>query len=359
MHKSGIALLALTLAGMPSVAAAQHEFGVDIVGMYAKQAGAAGALVIATPVDLRVGFTAGNRLTIEPRIAVFYHSKGGLDSALNEVATYRFVPSVTFLWSFQSHRRGPFITAGVAADIDHSAFGGAAVTATQFGINGGIGTRVPYESGAIRLEAFGRYWFKNTSTGLPNELDVGGKVGLSLWHGTRPVASAQHETGHAAQHELGADIVGVYAKQPGAAGAFVIATPVDLRAGFMVSDKLTIEPRISFGYNSKGGSDSLFQAVAAYLLVPDLNFLWAFQRNRRGPYVTGGAGVVIAHVPVFGFRTGTTTQFGINGGIGTRVPYESGAIRLEAFGRYFLRNTNNGLPKELNVGVRIGISLWH
>ena len=103
----------------------------------------------------------------------------------------------------------------------------------------------------------------------------------------------------------------------------------------------------------------MFQAVAAYVFVPDLNFLWAFQGNRRGPYVTGGAGVVIAHVPVFGFRTGTTTQFGINGGIGTRVPYESGAIRLEAFGRYFLQNTNKGLPKELNVGVRIGISLWH
>lgn len=354
----GIAF-AVALAGMPSIAAAQHEFGADLAVVYKKPSGGDGAVVIGTPVDLRVGFRAGDRLTIEPRISVFYNSKGGLDSSLNEVATYTLVPHLNVLWAFRSNRSGPYVTAGAGFDIEHAALGAASFTTSQFSVNGGIGTRVPYEAGAIRLEAFGRYWFKNTSKGLPNELDVGVRVGLSLWHGTPPFAAAAHESGRVAQHELGADLTGMYAKQPGAAGAVIIATPVDVRVGFPVGEKLTIEPRVSFGYNSKGGLDSTFQAVAAYAFIPDVNVLWSFRSAHRGPYVTAGAGLVVAHVPFLTFRTGTSTQVSINGGIGTRVPYEAGAIRLEAFGRYVRQNADKGLPEELNVGVRIGLSLWH
>jgi hypothetical protein len=55
----------------------------------------------------------------------------------------------------------------------------------------------------------------------------------------------------------------------------------------------------------------------------------------------------------------STSQFGFNGGLGTRVPYESGVIRLEAFTQYLLKNTSKGLPNTLNIGARVGLSLWH
>ena len=174
------------------------------------------------------------------------------------------------------------------------------------------------------------------------------------------VALAQH-AGMEAKHEFGADIGGVYAKPSGGNGVVVIATPVDLRVGFMAGDKLVIEPRISFGYNSKGGIDfTTLQTVATYRFIPDVNALWAFQSNKKGPYLTVGAGVDIDHtnVPPSG-AIGTASQFGVNGGLGTRVPYESGAIRLEAFGRYFFKNTSKGRPNQFQVGARIGLSLWH
>jgi hypothetical protein len=86
---------------------------------------------------------------------------------------------------------------------------------------------------------------------------------------------------------------------------------------------------------------------------PDLNLLWGFESNQHGPYFTAGAGVNLQNFAV------STSQFGFNGGLGTRVPYESGAIRLEAFAQYLLKNTSKNLPNTLNIGARVGLSLWH
>ncbi|HKV70219.1 MAG TPA: hypothetical protein VJN62_03185, partial [Gemmatimonadales bacterium] len=81
--------------------------------------------------------------------------------------------------SGSTYRKGMYLTAGGGLDFTGTSPGGSA---TLLQINGGIGTRVPYESGAIRLEAYVKYHFEDTSAGIPNTFEIGGRVGLSLWH---------------------------------------------------------------------------------------------------------------------------------------------------------------------------------
>ena len=171
------------------------------------------------------------------------------------------------------------------------------------------------------------------------------------------VAVAQHNMssmGHDAKHELGVDLGIVYSKPSGNDGIISIGTPVDLRIGFVSSGSLEVEPRFTFNFASGGGNN-------AYSFTPDINLLFGLgaDKNKKGPYVTVGAGVDLAHIKLSGLGSTSTSQFNFNGGIGTRVPYESGAFRLEAFVRYLLKNTSKGLPNELQIGARIGLSLWH
>lgn len=169
------------------------------------------------------------------------------------------------------------------------------------------------------------------------------------------IAAAQHDMGsmgHMAKHEFGADITAFYQKlslNGFSSNQILIGTPVDLRVGIVSGEKATVEPRINFAFHSKGNSNG----GAAYEFIPDLNLTWGFQSNKKGPYLTAGAALRMEH------DTSTQTQFGFNGGIGTRIPYESGAIRVEAFGQYFLKKAADLIPSEVNIGVRIGLSLWH
>ena len=170
------------------------------------------------------------------------------------------------------------------------------------------------------------------------------------------IAAAQHDMssmGHQAKHEVGVDLGVVYSKPSGSDGVISIGTPVDVRLGFVSSGKLEVEPRFTFLYASGGGNN-------AYTFTPDINFLFGLgaDNNKKGPYFTVGAGVDLAHASIGGV-SGSTSQFNFNGGLGTRVPYESGAFRLEAFARYHLKNTSKGLPNQLDIGARIGLSLWH
>lgn len=167
------------------------------------------------------------------------------------------------------------------------------------------------------------------------------------------LAAAQHSMSHMdnPKHELGVDVALAYEKPSGGSGRFAVATPVDVRLGFRAGERLVVEPRFSFNLLTGSGA-------TVYTFTPDLNFLFAFKDNRKGGYFTAGAGVDLAHASSGGVG-GTASQFNFNGGIGTRVPYESGAIRLEAFTRYFLKNTSKGLPNIFELGARIGISLWH
>lgn len=176
-------------------------------------------------------------------------------------------------------------------------------------------------------------------------------VAAGLVSAAGSVLSAQN-AGSNAKHELGADISFVYQKPSGGDGIFTIATPVDLRVGFIAGDKLVVEPRLSFLFASGGGA-------TAYAFAPlDLNLLWALgQGNREGPYVTVGGGMNYLHIS--NGASNSATQFSLNGGLGTRLPTESAAIRLEAFARYLFEHASDGLPKEFQVGARVGISLWH
>ena len=166
------------------------------------------------------------------------------------------------------------------------------------------------------------------------------------------IAAAQHGMENP-KHELGVDLGVVYSKPSGGDGVISIGTPVDLRIGFVSSGKVEVEPRFSFLFASGGGS-------SAWVFTPDINLLFGMSanNNKQGPYLTVGAGVNLAHASSGGVGS-SASQFNFNGGIGTRVPYESGAFRLEAFARYLLKNTSKNLPNELQIGARIGLSLWH
>lgn len=172
-------------------------------------------------------------------------------------------------------------------------------------------------------------------------------------------ATAQHSMSHMEnpKHEVGVDIIGFYQHQSLAGASFnhvVVMTPVDVRAGFLSGNKLSVEARLVFAYDSKGGVDTTtLSTKSSYIFNPDLNLLWGFVSNKHGPYVTAGAGVNLQNFGV------STTQFGFNGGLGTRVPWESGVIRFEGFAQYLLKNTGKGLPNTLNIGARVGLSLWH
>ena len=167
--------------------------------------------------------------------------------------------------------------------------------------------------------------------------------------------AAQHTMGHMEnpQHEVGVDLIGFYQHQSLSGQSFnriVAMTPVDLRAGFLSGKKLSVELRLVFQYDSKSVVDT---SKSSYVFNPDVNLLWGFESNKHGPYFTAGAGVDLRNLGV------STSQFGFNGGLGTRVPYESGVIRLEAFTQYLFKNTSKNLPNTLNIGARVGLSLWH
>ena len=166
------------------------------------------------------------------------------------------------------------------------------------------------------------------------------------------IVAAQHSMENP-KHEFGVDLAAVYSKESGSDGVFSIGTPVDVRIGFVSSGALEVEPRFSFSY-ATGGGDNI------YVFTPDINLLFGLSadHNKKGPYFTVGAGVDLAHAS-FGGVSSSASQFNFNGGIGTRVPYESAAFRLEAFARYNLKNTSKGLPNELEIGARIGLSFWH
>ena len=168
--------------------------------------------------------------------------------------------------------------------------------------------------------------------------------------------AAQHGAMAMPDHEFGADLTLYYGNMSlnGASQShFVFGTPVDLRLGFVSSKTMVIEPRIGLAYDSKGtGTNSLLQ------FSPDVNLLFNMGSGtyRQGMYLTAGAGLNILSA---GGGGGSVTQFALNGGIGTRIPYGSAAWRLEAFVKYLTKDSSKNVPSELQIGARAGLSLWH
>lgn len=177
----GGAVLVASLVGIPAVAAAQHsdakhEFGVDLALAYVKCDGCEGFVALGTPIDLRVGFISGAKLTIEPRITLAYISDdtdfGGTGDPQSD-----FDLGANITYGMQSNRSGLYLTGGAAIDLLSA--GGA--SESFFSVNVGVGTRVGYGSGALRLEAFVDNQFEKTGV-APSILSFGARVGLSLWH---------------------------------------------------------------------------------------------------------------------------------------------------------------------------------
>jgi hypothetical protein len=167
-------------------------------------------------------------------------------------------------------------------------------------------------------------------------------------------ALAMAQRAMAAKHELGVDVAIMYQSLSlggVSANHILLFTPVDVRLGLVPKGKAKymFEPRFALAFDSKDPGTG----QSAYVFTPDLNLLFA-KDQRKGMYWTVGAGIDLLH----GGGT-SATQIGVNGGIGTRSPWEGGARRMEAFLQYKLKNTSKGLPNQLNIGARLGLSLWH
>ncbi len=175
-------------------------------------------------------------------------------------------------------------------------------------------------------------------------------------------AFAQGRAGmaEAPKHELGVDVSMAFEKVGSCTtncSAFAVSTPVDVRLGFLMSSGLSIEPRFTFNWVTGFGGHGL-------VFTPDVNVLIPFgtrsgQHGLMGPYVTGGASLVVTNTGVSGGASTSSTQFGLNVGVGLRRAWESAAFRPEAFFRYNFENTSKGIPSSFDIGARLGISFFH
>jgi hypothetical protein len=180
---------------------------------------------------------------------------------------------------------------------------------------------------------------------------LSGIVFVALLVSVPALAQAQRRAAASggAKHEFGVDLGVGYAKFSGASGGIEIGTPVDVRVGLVkAGKKMMWEPRFTLGLSSVGGT-------TIYDFEPGLNALFANSPggHRNGMYFTGGAGLVLVDN---GANSGT--GFAFNGGVGWRKPYGSGAWRYELGVKYTSKMTNVR-PSELQIGARLGISLWH
>ncbi len=158
--------------------------------------------------------------------------------------------------------------------------------------------------------------------------------------------------GGGAQHEFGVDFAAAFGHIgsgcTASCGTFEAGTPVDVRIGF-VGRSMSFEPRFSLSYLSQGGGHVLF-------FNPDLNVVkpMGSSTSHKGLYLTGGAGVNI----ISASGSSSASQFSLNGGVGTRMPADASAWRLEGFFRYNFKNTAKLIPSSYNIGARIGMSFW-
>jgi hypothetical protein len=157
-------------------------------------------------------------------------------------------------------------------------------------------------------------------------------------------------SGGGAKNEFGVDLGAAFGHVgsgcTASCGTFEAGTPVDLRVGFLTGS-MSVEPRVSLSYISQGGGHVL-------VFSPDVNLLKPMGSStaRKGVYLTGGLGLNVISVS----GSSSENQFSLNGGVGTRIPMESNAWRLEGFFKY---NFESGaLASTWNLGARVGMSFW-
>jgi len=164
-------------------------------------------------------------------------------------------------------------------------------------------------------------------------------------------AQAQRRTTSAAaggaKHEFGIDLGAAYTKPSGVSGGIQILSPLDIRLGIVSRGELMWEPHVSLSLSSVGGT-------TIYTFTPGVNVLYSTKPggHRRGMFFTGGAGLVLADL---GVASGASIQ--LNGGVGWRKPYGSGAWRYGLGFRWI--SSSDVTPSTIQIGGRVGISLWH
>ena len=168
------------------------------------------------------------------------------------------------------------------------------------------------------------------------------------------LAVAQHDMSDMAGHEVGVDLGIAFIKPSSTSGILSVGTPIDVRLGLPMGG-WSLEPRLILLYQSKSGND-------LHNIDFDLNALFPVGRGnnyRKGLYLTAGGGLDLTGGNLSGLPSMNATLVQLNAGIGTRVPLEPGAIRIEGYLKYHFANRNTGYVNTSEFGVRLGLSLWH
>lgn len=163
--------------------------------------------------------------------------------------------------------------------------------------------------------------------------------GLALLLATFATASAQSGI------ELGADL-GVGLLFAGGSTLFNTSTPTSLRAGFPVSEKMQLEPRVNLVLLSGGGS-----TITSLSATPALMF------RLKG---TRSDGMYFAALPGLDLVSGggqTATQFSLGGGVGFRFPQgDRFGFRIE--GQYVHSFENDDFAGIDSIRALFGISFF-
>lgn len=128
-----------------------------------------------------------------------------------------------------------------------------------------------------------------------------------------------------------------------------ISIPVqDLRVGFFVSDRLSLEPRVALNYLKVEDSDALTSITAALGALVHFNP----DRDRSQFYLRPFGGLAFVD-----FGDDSETQFSLGGGLGVKLPMaERFAARLEgAFAHAF---ETDALAGSDAVSLTVGFSFF-
>lgn len=167
-------VLALGLMVVPAMASAQVELGLDFFGItYSDVDGAQDATIgVSLPVSgLRVGFPAGENMTIETRMELDYSKQGDVSSR-----DLMLVPGLNFMINQQVYLRGEAGLMNYSFDPGT----GTSFSGTQYMFGAAVGMRRSFGMGMLRLEAGAMKALENTDEGIPSRLDINLAAGMSV-----------------------------------------------------------------------------------------------------------------------------------------------------------------------------------
>jgi hypothetical protein len=181
----GITAAGMLFAGALEAQTPRHEFGIDLGIASTKVDDGDRLLMIGTPIDVRIGFVTASPWMLETRFGFEY-------VGADEGSLLSFRPGVNLLWRLGpgtglANQMGPYVTVG--GSVDYARFSSDAAdeseSATQLGLNVGIGTRLAWGSAAFRPELFFAKAFESGDIEdddfVPAGTAFGLRVGISLW----------------------------------------------------------------------------------------------------------------------------------------------------------------------------------